>query len=236
MKKHHREAEKPKRTLIAVPCTDKIDVPFVTCLERLNRVGECRVAYLSGSLVYANRDQLAKMAMADNTDYVLWLDSDMVFDPDMMERFIADMEAGYDIVSCLCFRRRDPWTPVLYKTIRIGLGEDPNITEEYPDYPKDQIFEIDACGFGAVMVRTKVIWDMVKRFHTSFIPVYGFGEDISFCIRAKQMGYKIVCDSRIKVGHLAQTVVNELTYKAIERSKEDAADDQNGVEDNHNGV
>ena len=220
------KTQKPKRTLIAVPCFDKIDTAFVNCLERLQRVGECRVALLSGSLVYAGREELTKMAIAEDTDYVLWLDSDMIFEPDIMERFIKDLNAGCDIVSALCFRRRHPYTPVLYKTIRIGLDGDPNITEEYPDYPRDQLFEIDSCGFGAVMMKTKVLEQMAERYHTAFIPLAGFGEDISFCIRAKQMGLKIHCDSRIKVGHIAQTIVNEQTYDALqERIKDNAASD-----------
>ena len=37
----------------------------------------------------------------------------------------------------------------------------------------------------------------------------GFGEDLSFCIRAQELGRKIYCDSRIKMGHVGLRVFEE---------------------------
>ena len=42
-----------------------------------------------------------------------------------------------------------------------------------------------------------------------FSPVAGFGEDLAFCLRAKEVGAKLWCDSSIKLGHVGLTVYTE---------------------------
>jgi len=203
------------KIFIAIPSTDYIDVDFARSLTSLETVGECHVEFIAGSLIYANRDKLSDMAVNGEYDYMLWLDSDMIFAPDILKRLIADDK---DIVSALAFMRRPPYDPVIYKTLKIGLPGEAQV-ELYNDYPKDSVFEIDACGFGGVLVKTSVIRDVIEKNRTAFIPIPGYGEDISFCIRARREGYKIFCDSAVKMGHVARTVVTENTYRALQGDK-----------------
>ena len=48
-----------------------------------------------------------------------------------------------------------------------------------------------------------------------FSPIVGFGEDLSACMKLKKLGYKLWCDSNIKVGHVARTVVTEDSYQGF---------------------
>ena len=50
---------------------------------------------------------------------------------------------------------------------------------------------------------------VVLNHKTWFTPFNGFGEDLAFCLRARDLGYKIWCDPKIKCGHVGQLVVNE---------------------------
>lgn len=211
---------KPKIT-IAIPCMDMIETEFVKCVTALRHVGDCRLDFHAGSLVYAARDQLAAKAIEDNSDYILWLDSDMVFEPDLLEKLYADLqEEDSEYVAALFFKRRPPHDTCLYKKIRMGLpGE--SITEDYNDYPEDAVFPIDASGFGAVLMKTSLVKDIVDEFHTAFMPIPGYGEDISFCIRAKKLGHELYCDSRVKVGHITRTVVDEDTFRFIHKEEEE---------------
>ena len=43
------------------------------------------VEIMTGTLVYVARDSLAKKAIRDGYTHTLWLDSDMVFEPDLMQ-------------------------------------------------------------------------------------------------------------------------------------------------------
>lgn len=215
------------RILIAIPCLEQTSSIFDQCLDNLDRVGQTKIARLPGSLVYAARNDLAEEAIRQEADYVMWIDSDMVFNHDLLSRLIESIE-GKDIVAPLFFRRKKPFNPPIYKSIKLNYGGEHEV-EEYDDYPEDSMFEVDAVGFGCVLMRTKVLKDVIEHNHTCFNPMPAFGEDISFCIRAKRAGYKIWVDSSIKIGHLSQTIVTEEFYKNY-RSQNNGRNDNNSSE------
>lgn len=206
------------KTLIAVPCMDQVAAPFAQSLATMNRFGECYVSFLIGSLIYESRNNLAKQALKVGADYVLWLDSDMIFPSDTMVKMVKHMEEGRDIVTGLYFRRRNPFTPVLFKKLNVEDGS----WEGYDDYPRNSMFEVDAIGFGCCMTRADILEDVFLNYKTCFSPLQAFGEDLSFCHRAKELGYKIWCDSTIKCGHIGQIIVNEEAYLADKGRKQNA--------------
>lgn len=205
-----------KKILIAIPSMDTVAVGFAESLATLNKVGKCSVAFKVGSLIYASRNELSRYAIKNEYDYIVWFDSDVIFAPDTMERLIKHLEEGKDIVSGIYFRRAKPYTPVLFKWL------DPdsilNSWQGYDNYPKDSVFEVAGIGFGCVAMKTDVLLDTGENGQW-FTPIKGFGEDLSFCIRAREKGYKIWCDSSIKLGHTAHMVVTEEFYEEIKGSK-----------------
>lgn len=198
------------KTLIAIPCMETLETEFVKCLFRLKPVGDVKIEFLSGSLVYAGREKLVDKAIEEGFDYILWLDSDMIFEPDLMEKLFA---TGKDFVTGLYFTRKMPWLPVIFKKIDVTFGKQPT-SEQYVDYPKEDVFEVDACGFGAVLMKTDVAIEVVKKFHTAFTPMLGAGEDIAFCLRCKELGIPMYCNSSVKLGHITRVVSNEASYLA----------------------
>ena len=54
-----------------------------------------------------------------------------------------------------------------------------------------------------------------------FAPIPGYGEDVSFCLRARKAGFRLWCDSRIKIGHIASTTVTEETFQAYRKKREE---------------
>ena len=81
--------------------------------------------------------------------------------------------------------------------------------ERFPD-----LFEIAGSGFGAVMMTT----DLIRRCGGQpFFPVAGFGEDFSFCLRAREAGAKLYCDGRIKLDHIGVSAYNEALFLKQQR-------------------
>ena len=108
------------RTLIAVPCMDQVPAPFAQSLAMLQKTGECMLSMQIGSLIYTSRNNLAQMAIQMDVDYVFWLDSDMVFEPDTLIRMMDTLQKNdYDILTGLYFRRVPPYTPVLFDKLDI---------------------------------------------------------------------------------------------------------------------
>jgi len=204
------------KTMVCIPCQDQIQTEFAKSLVRMAPKGEVDFAFVTGSLVYKSRNDLAEKAVNSEADYTLWLDSDMVFPQTLLIDLMEDMK-GRDIVTGVCHMRRAPFSPCIWKSLKRGLTSEDSQIEGYDDYPRDGIFEIDGCGFACVMVRTSVIKTVIDRYHEAFAPLPGFGEDISFCIRARNCGFDIHCDPRIQIGHIGSTIVTDETFQAYRR-------------------
>ena len=54
--------------------------------------------------------------------------------------------------------------------------------------------------------------EMVELYGAPFYPLMGMGEDTTFCFRAGQAGFKMYCDSRIKIGHIGEKIFDEQNY------------------------
>jgi len=200
------------KTLIAVPCMDYLEADFIECLTDMLIAykGEVDVKYLKASLIYDARNQLVKYAREKGGyDYVLWLDSDMTFEPDLLDKLLADIE-GKQAVTGLCFGRRPPFNPCIYKELDVKT-EGKLITPYraiYEDYPRDSVFEVEACGFACLLMRMDVL-EAMGIYGVPFFPVAGLGEDLTFCWRARKLDIKFYCDSRLKIGHIMRIAVDE---------------------------
>lgn len=204
------------KTLIAVPCMDQVPAQFCQSLANLKKVGECEINFKISSLIYTSRDALAKEAIASKAKYILWLDSDIVFPPDLMIRMINTIEED-TILTGVYYRRGKPFTPVLF--------EDLELTEEgwkWSDLPymRNHPFEVGGCGFGCVLMPTEAVIGVSLNFKQLFNPISGIGEDLSFCWRARQSGYRIICDPDIQVGHVGHLVINEDFYNTYKEREQ----------------
>ena len=207
------------KTIIAIPCMDMMHTDFVRSLVGLRHPGETQITFSQGSLVYDGRNKLAEAALAGNFDRILWLDSDVVFGPELEEQLHADLDRGAEMVSALYFTRKEPIRPTVYKylgTDRDPVGHPIPRAESYLDYPRETVFPVEACGFGAVMMTTALLRKVVNACGLPFSPMNGFGEDFSFCLRVRQIGEPIFCDSRIRTGHVGLFTYDENVYRQRE--------------------
>jgi len=200
------------RTLIGVPCLDTVATPFFKSIMAMIKPEGTRVSIISNSLVYDARNRIAATAIASGYDRVLWLDSDMVFSPDLLRRMSAVMDANpeIEILSGIFFTRRFPVMPCIYSFL--GEKDGQPAFEFYKDYPRDSLFETQGCGFAAVMTSVELLKRVGGEYGHPFSPILGYGEDFSFCIRARGVGAKIWCDSSIKVGHVGASIFDEAVY------------------------
>lgn len=181
---------------ILIPCMDMVHTDFHMSLLRLKRPSDTVISHAKSSLVYDSRNALAETAVRRGYDRVLWLDSDMMFEPDLLERLSARLDEGYEMVTGIYTSRKPPITPCIYSNIDPGVHATP-----YKDYPEG-IFEVQGCGFGAVMMKTSLIREVGEAYGRPFSPAIGLGEDLSFCARVTDLGKKIWCDSTIQLKHV----------------------------------
>lgn len=157
------------------------------------------------------RERIAEEAVKQDMDYLFMIDDDMLSEPDIFECLYRHDK---DIIAALAFTRSNPHSPVIY---RLKSGYDPIACSNYYinytvfDYPKESLVECDAVGFGAVLIKCDVLKKMKKPW---FMSTAGSGEDIHFCHKAGQDGFKIYMDTSVKLGHIGYPkIVTEESYE-----------------------
>lgn len=188
------------RLMVAIPTLDMIHFEFARCLtglvQRLERSGiDYDVCFKGGTLVYNGREALAAEAINNGYSHILWLDADMVFNPDSFELLAANEKP---FVTGVYFSRHAPYKSCIFASLSDG--------ERVKEYPNN-LFEVAGCGFGIALTETKLLYDVYQEFGTMFLPNANHGEDLALCDRAKQCGYKLYCDPHVKAGHIGHVTV-----------------------------
>lgn len=190
-----------------------VHVDFMRAWADLKKPDGTAYTFIKNTLIYNARNLIARNAIDSGFDRVLWLDSDVVAPPDALERLAADLDTGIDFVTGVYFKRMLPTAPVVYKDVwwRVNNNEAEAGAETISDIPGG-LFEVAGAGFGCCMTSARLLRDLVDRVGAPFTPLIGVSEDLSFCLRAKDAGYKLYCDGRIKCGHIGYIEYNESMY------------------------
>lgn len=174
-------------TIICTPTRDAIQAGTVFDLIQL--VKKSPQAYFSvsqGTILPAQRTGLVKEAIERHFGHILFIDSDMRFPEDLLERLRAH---GKDIVG-VNYRQRnaDKWAAGISSEDKKGLEE------------------VDALGFGAILIRTEVFIAVEAPWFANPYDGQGFvGEDVFFCRKVKEAGYQIFVDHDLSqdIKHIA---------------------------------
>lgn len=184
------------RLMIAIPCADTIRYEFAESLSKLEiQLAEdgidFDVRWLAGSLIYMARDDLVITAINEGFTHILWFDSDMQFSRDI---FNILRSVNKPFVTGIYRSRRSPFAYTLYSDLERGQR-----VIELPNEP----FEIDACGFGCVLMEVQVAKTVRSAFQTCFLPMIKCGEDLAFCERYRRTGGKIYAVPDAVCNHIA---------------------------------
>lgn len=167
------------------------------------------------------RERLAEWALKCEADYIFFIDDDMMCPSNLFEKLIRH---DVDIVAPLAFMRLAPHKPVIF---RVDKGYDSLQNREYyiprtvDNYPKDKLVECDGVGFGAALIRTSLLAQIPKPW---FMSTTGHGEDLLFCKKAKEAGFKVFMDTSVKLGHLGiPPIIEEADFEREFKSNEHRA-------------
>ena len=142
--------------------------------------------------------------------HILFLDCDHRFPSDTIVKLLSHNKP---IVSGLSFRRMEPFDPVIFNW-NDEVEEYKNITE----WGKDLI-EVDATGGACLLIELDVFRKMEFpwfEFYTGYDRngrKVRISEDLYFCKKAKELGYKIYVDPTCQNKHLGSLEVDIDTWK-----------------------
>lgn len=189
--------------VLGMPTMGTVQAQTFEALMKINR-GEHKLCTLitEYSLVYMARDNIVKRMLENpESDYLWFVDSDIVPDKETLNALIADDK---DIVSAVYPYRVDGDGIVGADFLLHTLKLDDVIADDENGEPKPLLKEIRRCGMGCCLVKRKVFESVLEEFGTCFTPKVNMGEDYSFCERAGELGFEVWIDGGIWCKHIGQ--------------------------------
>lgn len=188
------------KLMIAIPMLDYIHHRFIECLLALekrlrDREIDYEIVIEGGTLVYLAREKLAARAVQSTFTHVLWLDADMIFPPDILDKLLLP---GKSFVAAPYCARRPPFRPAVFSCLA---------PIRWADDTEGGVYEIMGCGFGCVLMEVGVLDAVYKRAGTCFTPSPSYGEDLAFCARCYDAKIRMFANGDVQLGHIAQFVV-----------------------------
>jgi len=209
---------KPK-VVICVPVYRNIPevffINFIYSIQELYKSDKYDVEVLpvAGQPIDKNRNTLVKFALEKKPDYILFIDSDQVFLPAMLDCLIS---LNQDVVSALCFQRHRPHDPA----IRVG-------GKVLKDFNEGDIIEVDQVGMAMILIRSEVFRKIPYPWFKNEWRVkdgndYLHMEDLYFSDLLKKYGYKIYVHTGVISDHFGTEVSidNFKYYKELLKESE----------------
>jgi hypothetical protein len=178
-------------------------VSFVISLLNLQVPNYSNYQWLTGNGFASLRNIVVREALKivdPGIDWLWFMDDDHVFDRDTLFRLL---DRNVDIVQPLVSTRKPPYRPYGYR----WNGQD-HESFDWSHIPNTGLMEVDAVGCGGMLIRRHVLDAIADPWfeegHTS--PEH-LGEDLWFCKKAREAGFKIYVDTDVQIGHMGTVQV-----------------------------
>ena len=200
-----------KKILIAIPCKNDIEADtFKSVYDLIIPPGyEADFQYFYGYAVDQVRNLIASWVV-NGYDYLFAVDHDIVFGPDTLAKLLSH---DRDIV-CGVYRQR-----VEEQILEIY---DMNLVN-YRTLPSSGLHEIGGCGFGCTLVKREVLAHVGYPqfvYHQALDHKNTFSEDLDFCKKARERGFRIFADTSITCGHIGSKTLTIARNTVEERLRE----------------
>lgn len=145
------------------------------------------------------RNYFAERALEMGMTHLFMVDSDMgSTKPGML---IKMLEADRDLVAPLFMRRSEPYDILAMRSLGNGNYKTISVAEAR----SKQLVEVDAVGFGCVLLKTALLKDMkFPYFHWETVKGAHLPEDLNFCRKVKRAGGRIFVDTAIHLDHIGE--------------------------------
>ncbi len=184
------------KILLAIPSARYIETECVASLFEMEKTGDIELFIPKSYSVDVGRNIIAKYAQENGFDYIMWVDSDMILPKNTLVRLLSHDK---DIVSGVYSYK------VLGNKEVVAKRFQDETREEYDNLTIKEIkessglIEVDGFGFGCVLTKVSVF---NKISYPWFIYTQEMGEDIFFCRKAQNEGYKLWLDTDVICGHI----------------------------------
>lgn len=197
--------QSPANILIGIPMGAGVAAEFfrsfIPAINLLPEEGEVRLEYIKWGNAVRARNDLVKDFLSGNFSHLFFMDSDMTFPENCLSRLLSH---DLDIVGGLYTMKLPPFATTIFRNN--------GTIENYVPGPGEGVIEVDAIGTGCLLIKREV-------FEALKWPYFWYAEDPPdseemmtedswFCIKGKEAGFKVHCDTSILCGHVGTGQVN----------------------------
>jgi FkbM family methyltransferase len=195
-----------KRILIAIPTAKNIEPEtYKSIYDLIVPEGyQTTFQYFYGYNIDQVRNLIADWVVK-GYDYLFSVDSDISFAPDTLVKLLAHDK---DLVSGLYIQRK-PGQHILELYENNNTGGVSNIP--YGKIKGKGLVEIASCGFGCVLVKSQVLKAVGYpqfKYHSSVDHRNTISEDVDFCRKAANKGFRLWADTSIQCNHTGSFTFN----------------------------
>jgi len=174
---------KTAQSLLKLVAHSKLDYHFIVSTKGYN--------------TSENRNYIAAQAVKNDCTHLFFVDDDMVFEPDTLDRLLAHDK---DIVGAI------------YKTKYETQAE---VIEYLNEERPKELFRCGALGTGCLLIKTEVFKKIPQNYNGQsgwFNYLWNdngsvkMSHDWLFCHNARKCGFDIWADPSLMVGHLGQKI------------------------------
>lgn len=182
------------------------------------------IAVRSGPrIAHARNDIVATFLEKTDCQWLLMIDSDVVFTPQDVENMFQAADPEERPIVTGVYYGGGPQSqiyPVIYKFVKQEEPDDPFVVP-IVEYPENAVCKIDSAGAGFLLMHRDALQKIGDHFGKPYPwfaegTVYNgaeFGEDFAFFIRARDRGYDLWCHTGVQLGHVKPQVIDRSTFK-----------------------
>ena len=188
-----------KNIFIGLPIYDlRWAYTMVSFGRLLNELGH-NWAFATETSCYVDvaRNRLVEQMLKEKkAQYILFNDPDTIYSP-LDIQYLVDTDK--DIISGIYVQKGKEHYPVFgeFKGNEIAYAK---------NWHKDRIIEVDGIGFGLVLIKRNVFEKRSPPWFSREYKGQEIGEDLYFCKKAKDYGFKIYIHSGVELKHVGYKV------------------------------
>lgn len=192
-------SESLPRVTVGIPCYEHFKAEMaISLIQALLRCPyELHLTVQRGVYLDVSREACVEAALAVQSDYLMFIDTDIQFPADGIERLIA---RNKDVIGAPYNEKRLPQV----STVKLSDGNG-GFASTTVNLPTDA-FPCAAVGTGFMAVNLKRMVAHLQPPYFSYMNVENrfMGEDVAFCTRARSAGLEVWADPTIRLAHYGE--------------------------------